>query len=139
MGRHKKIHEQDVLDLFLKNKIITIGQLARIAKCCPATIRSRIRGLRKNGEPILPATDGVVLVDEDGLTKEMAKTIIKTSRWLANSIVGITIIANVTKKPLKEAVKLLPFTREERQALKGPLLLISNQMNVVDVEEDLNL
>lgn len=139
MGRHKRVHEQDVLDLFLRNKIITIAQLANIAKCHPATIRSRIRGLRRNGEPILPTKDGVVLVDEDGLSKEMAKTIIKTSRWLTNSIMGITIIAKVTKRPLREAIKLLPFTREERQALKGPLVLISNQMNVADVEEDLNL
>jgi len=139
MGSHKKIHDQDILDLFLKNKIFTIAQLANIAKCHPATVRSRIRSLRRNGEPIIPTKDGVVLVDEDGLSKEMAKAIIKTSRWLAKSIVGITIIANVTKKPLKEAIKLLPFTREERHALRGPLLLISNQINIADVEEDLNL
>lgn len=139
MGRNKKIYEQDVLDLFLKNKIITIDQLANIAKCHPATIRSRIRALRRNGEPILPTTCGVVLVDEDGLSKEMAKTIIKTSRWLTSSIVGITIIAKVTKRPLRDAIRLLPFTREERQALKGPLLLISNQMNLAEIEEELNL
>ena len=41
--------------------------------------------------------------------KEIAKTIIKTSRWLMDSIVGITVIAKVTKSPLKEVIKLLPF------------------------------
>jgi predicted transcriptional regulator len=139
MGRHKKIHDQDVLDLFLENKIMTVSQLAHIAKCHPATIRSRIRSLRENGESIIPTKSGVVLVDVDTLSKELSETIYKTIEWLYKSIKGVTIIAKITKKPFKEAVKLLNLTREERQALKGPLLLISNQMNVADVEEDLNL
>ena len=139
MGRNKKIQEQEILDLFVKNKIITISQLAHIAKCHPATIRSRIRNLRKNGETILPTKNGVVLVDESIITNKMAETIIMSGKWLMGAIMGITIIANITKKPLRQAIKLLPFTREERLALKGPLLLISNQMNVADIEEDLDL
>jgi predicted transcriptional regulator len=137
MGRNKKVHDQDVMDACLPNKAITIGQLAHICKCSPATIRKRIRSLRKNGEPILPSNYGLILIGDDGFPKEIAKMIIKTSRWLTNSILGITIIAKVTKTPLKDAIKLLPFTKEERMALKGPLLLIGRQIDTIDVEEEL--
>lgn len=136
MGRHKKIQDQDVLDLCLPNKAITYEQLAHICKCSIPTIRSRIKSLRKNGIPLLPTNYGLILIGDDGFPKEIAKMIIKTSRWAVNLALGVTLIMRVTKQPLKEAIKMLPLTREERAALKAVLLLIGRQIDALEVEDD---
>ena len=142
MGRRNKISADEVKDMCPVNRPISVAKLARELKVSEPTVRSRLRGLRRTGEHILPTLKGVMLVDiNGGMTEKIAETIHATAEWLQRSLIGMTLIATVTKKPFREASRiLLPhFSKVERQALKSTMLLLGRQIDALEVDEDIGL
>jgi len=52
-------------------------------------------------------------------------------------MVGMSRIGKVAKKPLIQVRKILQLTREERQLLKGNLMMLANLITAANIDEDL--
>lgn len=114
---------------------VTVGKIARRFGCSKPTVRNSLRSLRKEGEPMIPTRKGIMFADNipDGPS---AKILYEAMQWLGAMLVGAATIAEVGRKPLLQAVKLLEFP-EERKKARALLRLLINAIDLVDVEHQL--
>ena len=137
MGRKKKISKYEVLEEIRRNNgdAIPVLTLADHFECTKPTVRARIRELQHEGISIIPTRLGVRLLEKIE-TEEQANEMLRTSNWLTQTVVSMSLIARISKPRMTETIKLLKseLDSEERQLLRNQLLLITRQIDVASVE-----
>ena len=136
MGRPQKIYPSQVDDILNgNNDPITINAIAKILETTQATIRKKIRQLRKDGRPILPTRRGVIL-KEKVKNIDDAKQIEESARWQISILLSLSGIASFTKILLLESQKFL-VSKESRKELRHMAILLRQQVDLAETDEAL--
>lgn len=137
MGRRPKIYPSQVEDVLKENDgAIPIREIAEILETTQATIHRKIRQLRKEGKPILPTRQGVIL-KEKVKNIDDAKQIEESAKWQIAILLSLSGIASFTKILLLESQKYL-VSKESRKELRRMAVLLRQQVDLAETEEALN-
>lgn len=114
----------------------TVSALAKRFEVTTQTIRNVVRKLRRDGVSILPTSHGLQLIDSVDNQADAVK-VLQVGKWMVGESIGLSIIADALKRPLKESYKLLQstLTRQELQIIKSNLLLLIRQADILELEE----
>lgn len=135
-GRKEKVSKHEVRDFIEASGEVPTDVIALNFGVAPSTIRRRLRQLQRDGCPVLPTSEGQKIF-EVIKTERDAHLVINLSTWLTRLIVSMARISAVTRKPFIQSIKRLHLTGEERRSLRQPLMLITRQMEIQDIEEEL--
>ena len=136
MSRKQIVQPGQVLEDFrANNNIRKLAELADHFNCSQVTARSKVKKLRMEGYSILPTKEGLLLVDV--VNQDNADKVWRSGNWIIGEMVGMSRIGKVAKKPLVQVRKILQLTKEERQQLHGNLVMLTNLITAVTIDEEL--
>ena len=138
MGRQQKVYPEQIRE-FLdgEKRPVTVKEIADFFGCTPATIRKKLKMLRKDGVKALPTSKGIYLYSGQITEVEIAALIAKFGIWLVTIMLGCAQLADIGKKPLLEAKKLLlgSLTKEEQRQFRAMMVLFKNAIDLLEIEE----
>ena len=141
MGREETVFPTDVLTaLEQRGGQATRAEIATDLDCSTGTVSKKIAQLVHDGENIGFGKNGLFLQNkEDVYTKEGADLAHAWTKRLFNSLKMWAQRGNNHRAVAIEARKRFAkeLTRDERETLKGHLLLISRVVDAVNLDEDL--
>ena len=107
-GRPLKVTAQEILDLLIEYRYITVEELASLNECSKETIRNKLRELRKDGEAIIHSRNGLTLINKELLIddEKAAHELSEYVDWM----IGILKAIYRGGKPIKP---LLPTMKRE--------------------------
>jgi len=139
MGRHQKLTAAEVKE-HLDENVSTIGFMADNFNVSKPTVRSRLRTLREDGNPIIHDKNGIRLISREELTDaDIAKTAESFAKWVLSCIKGHSILAQPLK-PLLPQIKRtlqLEYTPEERRELAISCIRIKALIDWSEVEKEM--
>lgn len=113
---------------------ISLAKLAKLIGCSEPTARKYLKALRKEGLAVLPTRLGVLLA-EKVTEKDIARLVKQSGDWQVGCLSALALIARVSKKPLKLALKkLLP--EADRKAIRRTLAILMHAIDMLEIEED---
>ena len=94
--------------------------------------------LRKDGVKVLPTSKGIYLYSGQITEVEIAALIAKFGIWLVTIMLGCAQLADIGKKPLLEAKKLLlgSLTKEEQRQFRAMMVLFKNAIDLLEIQEE---
>lgn len=139
MGRFMRITAQEVLDQLKDNEYVTIAQLSDYLDCSPATIRSRLRGLREDGEAIIHSSNGLSLVNREVLQEvEKSEELQNFVNWMLSTFKSMILCASPVKPllPTMKRTLKLKLDKSERKELMQSCARVTALLAYIDAEED---
>ena len=138
MGRRQKIYPEQIREFLDEEKRpVTVKEIARHFGCTPATIRKKLKALRKDGVKVIPTSKGIYLCGQ--VTEATAAALIaKFGIWLVASMIGYAQLADIGKKPLLEAKKILlgSLTKDEQRQFRAMMVMFKNAVDLLEIEEE---
>lgn len=138
MGRKPKIYPSQIEDFLNENGgAIPIKKIAKAFDVTVPTIRKNLKTLRKQGVKVIPTPKGIYLCGQ--ITEaDSAALIAKFGIWLVASMLGLATLADVGKKPLQEAKRLLlgSLTKEEQKKFRAITVMFKNAVDLLEIEEE---
>ena len=117
----------------------TQGELSDIYNVTTQTIKNKIRELRKDGEPIIHTSNGMMLLTRDDLTdSDIAEAFQAWVGWLLSVVKGMMFCAKPVK-PLFPALRRNlkdSLTAPERKILARSCVVIKGLLDYVEVESE---
>jgi len=137
MDRRVKVWPSQVDEAIAESDRITIGQLAKQFDVTPDTIRTKLRALRHDGEPIIHDGNGLFKMDKVRNAKD-ADAIRRYVDWVLSATRGVLSCGAVTKPLIAETKRQLreKLTKEERATLAGQTMLLTRLLDYVTVDEE---
>ena len=140
MGRNLKITAEEVLEILIEKGQVTLSQLAEYLHVCPATVRDRLRELRKDGEPIIHSGNGIMHVTREELENDanMRESMRSFLNWTLQVMVGVL---NCTK-PSRPLLPMLRRTMKEsldtteRRQLATACVRIKGLLDYIETYEE---
>jgi hypothetical protein len=138
MGRLQKITAEEVLETLAEKDHVTVSELADLYEVCPATIRSRLRELRGEGNPIIHGGNGIMLISREELENDIniAETLRTFNSWIVSMVIGMVKCSKPTqplfpvlRKSLKESL-----TSEERKQLATSCVRIKGLIDYIEMD-----
>jgi len=135
-GRKQIIGKESILEILLDKKWHTNAEIATELDVCPATIRSRIKEIARDGYVVLMGADGYRLMNQEDITDEDAALAVATmTRWMLNIVARQAMAAKPMKRLMNEARRLLPKTAEERVIVRKYLVQLTHLIDFQDIED----
>ena len=133
-----KVDKEDVFQYLDERYQVTISELAELFEVHPATIRVRLRQLRKDGKPIIHNRNGLMLISREELENDevMSKSFEYWMKWLMNVVIGLVRCAKPTQPLLPTLRRSLreSMTAEERRELSLACVRIKGLIDYVEQE-----
>ena len=140
MGRNLKITAEQVLEILIEKGQVTLSQLAEDLGVCPATVRDRLRELRKDGEPIIHSGNGVMRVTKEELENDasMRESMRSFLNWTLRVMVGVLECAKPSRPLLPTLRRTMKESLDttERQQLATACTRIKGLLDYIEIEEE---
>jgi biotin operon repressor len=134
MGRTMKVYPSQVKDCLSENsEPISVREIAGNLGCTTATVRNKLRILRRDGEKIAPTQKGIYLIGK--VNQGNAKLIFQSAKWVISVARMTAEIGHVIRLPFSEAKKFL-MKAEDRKELKRTSLDLLRLVDAIDIEEE---
>lgn len=139
MGREAEVLPSDVLTILQNNRSATRAEIARELECSIGTVSRKISELVKDGEPIGFNKQGLFIQDKNVMSDTDADQARAWINRIFNSLKMWAQRGNNHKAIAIEARKRIAkeLTRDERNKLRGELLLITRVIDATNLDEDL--
>jgi biotin operon repressor len=139
MGRNET-HTAEEVNEILEDQNggnITVAEIAKRLECTPQTVRTKLRKLRVNGEPILYDKDGLYKM----LSVESREDIYRVEKYhelIVRCLIGLARCGGVTKPLLLEAKKIIreKLSLNERKQLAAHTSAMTRMLDVINTEEE---
>lgn len=129
MTRRVKITALEVLEKLMETEQITAGKLSEELNCHPATVRSRVKELREDGEAIVFNREGYMHVTKEDIEtdRKAAQTTADTLNWTVGVFNGLFPIGQPVKKLLPAVKRALKNDLEPaaRKSLAKSCMLLA--------------
>lgn len=134
------IYPTDILGYLEKNGQVTVAEIARDFECGEGIVRSRLKELRYDGQPIIHDHNGLMLVDREMVETmpEVAMVFEKFVGWFLGSVKGMASCAKPNQKllpALRRSLKEI-MTKEERKAFSSACLRYKLLVDAVDIDDE---
>ena len=140
MGRHQKLTAMAVLELLEEQGQLTINNLADHFHVVPATVRSRLKELRMEGESIIHNRSGLMLINKEDILndEEIAKDFKNWINWGLSIISSVILSAKPTQPLLPALRKSLKesLSSNERKQLAHSCVRIKALLDYMEVDEE---
>jgi len=141
MGRNQKVTAAEVKGYLEENTTGTNQDMSDFFKVSKPTIRSKVRELRNDGEPIIHGQDGLSLLNKEILKDpEKAKELVRYQDWILN-VMKAMITGAKPVKPLLPAMRrslMLNTTVEERRLIKQNSARMLALITLAEADEEMS-
>ena len=139
MGREMEVLPSDVLSILENSGTATRADIASELECSTGTVSRKVSELVKDGEPIGFNKRGLFIQHKDAITDNNADLARAWINRIFNSLKMWAQRGNNHKAIAIEARKRIAkeLTRDERNKLRGELLLITRVIDATNLDEDL--
>lgn len=140
MGRNQKITAEEVLEILIEKGQVTLSQLAEDLDVCPATVRDRLRELRKDGESIIHGGNGIMHVTKEELENDesMRESMRSFLNWTLRAMVGVLECAKPSRPLLPTLRRTMKESLDttERRELATACVRIKGLLDYIETEEE---
>lgn len=133
-----KVTPQEIKEMLEKEQY-TKSELADIFNVCKETISNKLRELRKDGEPIIHTSNGLLILTKENLSdEEISDSFRVFIEWIMKIMKGMMICA----KPVKPLLPMLrrslkdSMSPEERKHLTESCVKIKGLLDYIETEEE---